>query len=171
MKKTIFILLVGIISLTACRKEPSTRRYKFLGTWHIDKFYVNDIDSTASFHSQFGDSLYFKYYLKNTKEDDYLLRDNDIYLFKRIHNLVCYYKYSYLRKLSYGLEIHQKDECCSASLSTNTIIGVRNVGKYVLWRIKKLTNKKLNMEASDTLNNKNSIEMTKVLNNGHVLKY
>jgi|GEM_PF-6541150 len=88
MNRNTLLFLITFLALTACTKydegpKISLRRNfkKFLGTWHINKFYVNGIDSTASFKNEYGDSLYFKYYMKS-KEVDYQERANDIYLFK-----------------------------------------------------------------------------------------
>jgi len=176
MNRSTLLLLITFLVLTACTKydegpKISLRRdfKKFLGTWHIDKFYVNGFDSTASLKKEYGDSLYIKYYTKY-KDNYYQEAYNDIYLFKRINEVVYYFKYYYLINSSDNFEIYNKNEVYGIALNSTGILGVENHNGWVTWKIKRLTKKEMNLEAIDNSNTLFRLEMTKVLDNGYVLQ-
>lgn len=177
MNRNILFFLITFFALTACTKydegpKISLRRdfKKFLGTWHIDKFYVNDIDSTASFKNENGDSLYFKEFTK--KEDSYYQEGyNNIYLFKKVNELISITKYGYIVHDNRFVIFIKSDGSSCSHIDQHPILGIRHHFGRVSWEIKRLSMKELFMEATDTLNNRFRIEMTKLLNNGYVVKF
>jgi len=57
MKKIIFIFLIVLI-INACNKDDQIKN-KIIGTWTIDKFYIDNVDSTDEYFSKLGCQIEF----------------------------------------------------------------------------------------------------------------
>ena len=145
MKKIIFIILILTVIITACKKRfedgplISFRSVKsrIEGTWKVDKFYINDVDSTYDFNKKLGCEIEF-----SNKVSKYNSVCYEIYL-KNCNN----------NKVLLGSWEWCEDDCFSTAFFKDTSF-LNNLGAFgsereeSCWEILKLTNKEFNLYES-----------------------
>ncbi|NTW31456.1 MAG: hypothetical protein HGB12_02330 [Bacteroidetes bacterium] len=143
MKKAIYILFFAII-LIACGKTyddgPSitfrSAKNRIVGTWKVDKFYIDGADSTDEFNSKLGCQIEF---LKDPFPQSY--KCFKLYL-KQCNDNAIYSGYwcflSSTNKNKVQIDLLKDTTFINA-------IGTFGSERYGRWTILKLTNKELNL--------------------------
>jgi hypothetical protein len=143
MKKIIFVLLIIAAFLGSCQSYEDgplisfrSAKNRITGTWEIDKFYIDSIDSTDYYHTKLGCELEFT--------DELYTTSDEIWTIKLIN---CNNTSNDFKGLwEFSGDSKEIITICFANDSNFTnIVGTFEPGLGTYWKISRLTNNEFNL--------------------------
>jgi hypothetical protein len=154
MKKVILFLIVLACITESCKKYPDgpcislrSAKNRIVGTWKVDKLYINDIDSTDEFNSKLGCEFEFTKDVLNPQGDACMFH------LKNCNNNAIYQGFWYM--------VHENKNIVTNFFEDSTFInaiGPFGNDRTGYWTILKLTNKEMKLSTNSWYDNWNIAE-------------